>query len=361
MWKFVTRRIRDSVEKTYNVLETRRTWTCGGEKLPNTSNASNSSLSSTTDEEDIISFQEQSSHKQLLHNSVYFHNKQQWNGSSSSEKDDFKQSCNNDCKFQQNILGAITWSGAIVCGWYTSQILCMRRRNHREGWNSRCKYSKTLLSPSQAFHTNVLSHWVLTAPEQNSKAKVWYDAAFDDNLERRKRLYEINNDKEPHNHSSKEKRHKQKVSPHQSVNGAAHDLLKVIGDIEFQLGVQNMEAQQFNIAATHFKLGTSHRHAGATFNLGICFELGLGVERDLKMALECYQIASSMGHPKAMYNVGIFHVHGLGGLEKNRKTARQYFIAAAKLNLIDAQNAVGMRKAYKHEGQSYEAQMVAVA
>lgn len=30
MWKYVTRRVKDSVERTYNVLDVRRSWTCGG-------------------------------------------------------------------------------------------------------------------------------------------------------------------------------------------------------------------------------------------------------------------------------------------------------------------------------------------
>lgn len=142
----------------------------------------------------------------------------------------------------------------------------------------------------------------------------------------------------------------QKQSGNQkTVDDAVQDLLKVIGDIEFQLGLQHVEAEQFSIAASHFKLGTSHHHVGATFNLGICYELGLGVERNLKMALECYRVASAMGHAKAMYNVGIFHIHGLGGLPKNRKAARHYFMAAAKLGQIDAQKALGMVPQQKHQ------------
>lgn len=35
MWKYVTRRVKDSVERTYNVydINIRRTWTCGGQEL----------------------------------------------------------------------------------------------------------------------------------------------------------------------------------------------------------------------------------------------------------------------------------------------------------------------------------------
>lgn len=130
------------------------------------------------------------------------------------------------------------------------------------------------------------------------------------------------------------------VSP---IDDAVQDLLKVIGDIEFQLGLQNIESENFGLAVTHFKLGTTHHHVGATFNLGICYELGIGVAQDMKLALECYRVASAMGHAKAMYNVGIFYGRGLGGLTKSRRVARQYFEAAAKLGLVDAQRALGRK------------------
>lgn len=130
--------------------------------------------------------------------------------------------------------------------------------------------------------------------------------------------------------------------PPTAIDGAVQDLLKVIGDIEFQLGVQHMTGERFAHAATHFKLGTGHRHAGSTFNLGLCYELGLGVERSATKALECYSRAAAMGHPKAMYNVGVFHGQGRGGLSKNRRLAREYFVAAARLGQVDARRALGL-------------------
>lgn len=117
----------------------------------------------------------------------------------------------------------------------------------------------------------------------------------------------------------------------------------MVGDIEFQLGVQHMQDEHYNVAATHFKLGTSHHHSGATFNLGLCYELGLGVKQSAPMALQCFSIAAEMGHPKALYNMGIYHVQGLGGLTKSRKTGRQYLMAAARLGQEDAVRALGWR------------------
>lgn len=121
-----------------------------------------------------------------------------------------------------------------------------------------------------------------------------------------------------------------------SVEAAIHHLNKTLGHIEFTLGLQNIQADDHKMAATHFKSATSHHHAGATFNLGVCYELGIGVEINLKSAMECYRAASQLGHKKAMYNLGVFYVHGIGGLKKSKKAARACFIAADKLGLQSA-------------------------
>lgn len=197
MWKYVSRRIRDSVERTYNILETRRTWACGGgsENVQQQNNACPSS--SNTDDDDIKSQQLQELQKYVVNsNCLHRFSNKQWNGSSSSGKDDFKQRFDNECKFQQNVLGALTWSSAIICGWYTSQLMCMRRRNSRNGWNSKCIYSKTIFTPSRAFHSNVLSHWVHTSPKNQSptnNARIWFENAFIAH-DTEKHLYQINNE-----------------------------------------------------------------------------------------------------------------------------------------------------------------------
>lgn len=128
----------------------------------------------------------------------------------------------------------------------------------------------------------------------------------------------------------------------QTIPEAVRDLLQVVGDIEFQLGVQHMLAKRYDMAARHFKLATSHQHVGATFNLGLCYEHGHGVGRDDGKALECYVIAAGRGHAKALFNLGVFHGQGRAGLQRNRRVARECFVAAARLGQVDARRALGM-------------------
>lgn len=127
-----------------------------------------------------------------------------------------------------------------------------------------------------------------------------------------------------------------------SVHDAAKELQEVLGQIEFELGVKAAAMGDMPQSVSHFKLATAHEHAGATFNLGVCFEQGIGVKQDMRLAMECYDAAARLGHPKAMYNLGVFYATGLGGLRKNRKAARRCFQAAAHLGQIEAKLALGL-------------------
>jgi TPR repeat protein len=67
------------------------------------------------------------------------------------------------------------------------------------------------------------------------------------------------------------------------VNKACENLINVVGEIEFELGVNSLLAHNYLTAVSHFKLGASHDHPGAMFNLGLCYEQGFGVNKDMKM------------------------------------------------------------------------------
>lgn len=53
-------------------------------------------------------------------------------------------------------------------------------------------------------------------------------------------------------------------------------------------------------------------------------------------------MASEWGHATAMYNLGVFYVHGRGGVPVDCNRARQLFIAAAELGQINAKEALSM-------------------
>lgn len=137
------------------------------------------------------------------------------------------------------------------------------------------------------------------------------------------------------------------------INDAYENLLNVIGEIEFQLGVHSLKAQNYANAVSHFKQGSNHNHPGALFNLGLCYEQGLSVKKDLFMAMKLYEMAATKGHPKAAYNLGVFYARGIGGVDKNVRMARKYFHQAASMGQQDAINALGLN-AIKEEPQRIE-------
>lgn len=60
----------------------------------------------------------------------------------------------------------------------------------------------------------------------------------------------------------------------------------------------------------------------------------------MKTARKLYEMASELGHAKAIYNLGVFHAQGLGGFQKSRLEARKNFEQAAALGSSDAIEAL---------------------
>lgn len=131
-------------------------------------------------------------------------------------------------------------------------------------------------------------------------------------------------------------------APLDTIENAFQNLIDVIGEIEFQMGLQNVLAGNYETAASHFKLSTSHQNIKATFNLGLLYENGLGVKKDMKSAMKLYELASKKGHSKAIFNLGVFYAQGLGGIEKNFQQARKLFEQASVLGNTDAIEALAL-------------------
>jgi hypothetical protein len=130
------------------------------------------------------------------------------------------------------------------------------------------------------------------------------------------------------------------LSEDEAIDDAIQQLANIVGEFEFQLGVESVLAGHFNEAFDHFKLSTNHNHPGGIFNLAICYEQGMGVKKNLKTARRLYEIASRLGHAKASYNLGVFSAQGLGGATKDTQQAKLYFQQAAELGSYDALEAL---------------------
>lgn len=378
MWKYVSRRIRDVCDKTCNVLDVRRPWQCGSERicvdnLPG-ERQDEKIERSNSDGPKVTSFC-----LLKLSDHVPGGGKRSDTGSNNSEKEGFRRK--EYCSFQHSWIGAITWTSAIICGWYTSQLICLYRRNHK--WEGP-KYLPYLISSAHklphGFHNFQFQKcFPFSGPpapqiepiperkESSRNVKLFgfpISTDFNDNFLQ----YDFNGGPNsqfafPVNNEGNQKANvvhdlpvveeKSQEPPNSTVESAMKNLLTVVGEIEYQLGVQNLEVGNYETAISHLKLGASHQHAGAAFNLGICYEQGFGVRKNSRVAMECFYLASCLGHPQAMYNLGVYYARGLGGLKRSRTMAKKYFMAAAELGLQEAIAALG--PSYKARRDSMQA------
>ncbi|XP_058822673.1 DAP3-binding cell death enhancer 1-like [Topomyia yanbarensis] len=386
MWKYVSRRIRDVCDRTYNVLDVRRPCQYGGERfcVENNYSAADSQQQQKHPQQDnecninlrneLIKGSYCLLNVGKRHVVVYPNRAHNYDtGSNSSDREGFSRK--EYCSFQRSWIGAITWSSAIICGWYTSQLICLYRRNHN--WEGPkclpfiissthripCKYRNSHSQNAYPFSAppsppieraskqDQLSSQQVTffgVPIPSGKPSKLEEFDFENFSETKKKfLSPVNNEKLEQtkiSSTANERPVVQKVeSKSPTVESAVENLLSVIGEIEYQLGVQNLEIGDYNTAVSHLKLGTSHQHSGAAFNLGICYEQGFGVKKSARMAMECYHLASTLGHPQAMYNLGVYYARGLGGLRRSRQMARKYFTAAADLGLKEAIDVLGSK------------------
>lgn len=60
--------------------------------------------------------------------------------------------------------------------------------------------------------------------------------------------------------------------------------------------------------------------------------------------MKYYNDAAAHDHADALYNLGVFHAQGRGGLSINIDIARTYFTKAAKLGQVQAQHALDLEK-----------------
>ena len=264
--------------------------------------------------------------------------------------------------------------------------MCLYRRNQRLAHSgSRCLYSKYLLNKTVSLHKNVkhlltLEQYSLlpsltnfgcpfkkastssraepTIHRQNRSIedefidfKHFVDPGYQ-KFERFDRhgkfasssnVYNVSNDGKNEVNTQKPQENslpKKDLTQDEAIDEAIQQLAKIVGEYEFQLGLESVLAGHFEDAADHFKLSTNHNHPGGIFNLAICYEQGVGVKKSMTTARKLYEIASRFGHAKALYNLGVFSSQGLGGANKDSQQAKQYFEQAANLGNIEASEAL---------------------
>jgi len=103
----------------------------------------------------------------------------------------------------------------------------------------------------------------------------------------------------------------------------------------YKIGKAWQYHEDYAKAVRWYSLAAEKGHAGAQFNLGIMFQIGLGVGFDFAEAARLYHLAAAQGHAEAAYALGIMYENDLGGKWHN-SDAMQWYIEASKLGNADA-------------------------
>lgn len=75
---------------------------------------------------------------------------------------------------------------------------------------------------------------------------------------------------------------------------------------------------------------------------GFLHDQGIGLPKDEAKALALYRQAAEAGFPQAMFNVGIYHEFGYGGLDPDPAAAREWYVKAGAMDFATALTAWGV-------------------
>ena len=113
------------------------------------------------------------------------------------------------------------------------------------------------------------------------------------------------------------------------------------GDTLFQQAARASQNGQFSKAYTLMREAARKGDIHAQVNVGLMYEYGQGVKKDLLKAKYWYEKASEAGDPKAAYNLGLLYENGSAG-EQNITKALMLFQQAAQQHNVNAQYHLGV-------------------
>uniref|UniRef100_A0A6M2DEB5 Putative chitin synthase regulatory factor 2 pararge aegeria n=1 Tax=Xenopsylla cheopis TaxID=163159 RepID=A0A6M2DEB5_XENCH len=284
MLKYVTRRFRDTYEKGCNILYTRKTWTC------------------TEKEKKYVDKYENPSAE----------NHEKSKGSKEHPKNDF-----NTDKYQTSWFQAVKLSSAFIIGWYAAQFayLNCKRTCRTKIQNSYVNYP---------INHNILSKIAYAQPNLNQQTRSLH-------------VFNVGYENDPNaSHDVVDSVNKTEFEE------ASNNLEKIVGQIENKLGVASLISGDVASGLSQLKSGAEHGNAAANFNLGLCHELGIGVEKNYEAAANYYDMAARKGHTNAMYNLGVFYIQGRPGVKIDYSKARRFLLEAAEKGHNEAADALKM-------------------
>ena len=99
----------------------------------------------------------------------------------------------------------------------------------------------------------------------------------------------------------------------------------------FEDGVFAYEHKDYVTAAKMFRLVARRGDSHAQFNLGLMYDLGLGVNRDYKEAVKWYRFSADQGYTKSQLHLGLMYAYGKG-VFRDYSRAHMWFSNAASFS-----------------------------
>lgn len=222
-----------------------------------------------------------------------------------------------------SFLEAFGWSGALVFCWAVSKHLWLSKTWNRDEDKKLC-YNHNFV--------NLLSRIVKTQPPVNYVLPQLKSGSYDGLISDTARPSDP-----PKENDEFEVAAKELQAIHQRAVGASLN----------RKGISCLSKSTGSEAMALFLRASKLEYPPASFNIGQCYELGIGTDQDFSQAAKWYKTASEQGHPTAMYNLGVFYAHGWGGLQADIDSARNLFVKAAKLGQPDAKAALDQESKFK--------------
>ncbi|XP_015112288.1 uncharacterized protein LOC107037961 isoform X2 [Diachasma alloeum] len=300
MWKFVSRGIRESIERRAcrtNVYSQPTADECNGSEAKATANVNKSSLTSCRNTSGFCGF---------------------FNYRGTKDKKSGPHWSADRTLFDSSIL---------AIGWAICQTPCIRKHIFERNRNDKCAYRILKCPKTQVSY--LVKHALSLQPKHVLPVTncVGSDGGFGHESE-----------------GNWEQRRYGPITAEEALGAARDEYTRthrvVMGEFELRYGIKALEEHRYNDAMEHFLVGAQLKSPGSMFNLGLCYELGIGTRMDPVKAVKYYRSAAENGHAGAMYNLGVFHAQGRGGLPINLAEARELFTKAASLGQVEAQDAL---------------------
>ena len=115
----------------------------------------------------------------------------------------------------------------------------------------------------------------------------------------------------------------------------SHESNATVMETNFDTGIKHYQSGNYTEAVRYFRLAAEQGHAGAQYNLGVCYTKGYGVTQNNNEAVRYYRLAAEQGHAGAQYNLGLCYFNGYG-VTQNYIEAVKYFRLAAEQGHAEA-------------------------